>query len=562
MRRILAIGLTLAVVASMSAHAATITILNNDGVGEGFNDPTAAAPVGGNPGVTVGQQRLNVFQEAADIWGALLPSAVTIIVRAQFNPQTCGATSAILGSAGPSQVWSDFAGAEIANTWYHVALANKLGGVDLDPALYDINATFNSNLNGNPGCLGGIGWYYGFDGNEGVNIELLPVVLHEMGHGLGFSTLVNSAGVEFGGASARPDLFERFIRDNTLGLTWDNMTQGQRATSAINTNNVVWNGAFVTAHAPLHLDFEPTMFVNSGAGLPASLVVGTATFGTPLDETGVTGNVVLAVDAVAPVNDACTALTNGGAIAGNIALIDRGTCAFTVKAAAAQAAGAIAVVIANNVAGGTPPGLGGVDPSITIPVASVTLADGNAIKAALGGGVNVTLAINPDQLAGADSANRVKLYAPNPYEGGSSISHFDVSATPNLLMEPAINVDLSSDVDLTLPLFTDLGWLDTLPTSVQPVSPRSAILANYPNPFNPSTTIRYELPSASLIELAVYDVQGRLVRTLASGPAAAGPHQTAWNGRDQRGNPVASGVYYLRLAASGETMTRKMVLLK
>lgn len=557
MRRILLLCACFILATAFAASAAVITIVNLDGAGEGFNDPTPVAPVGGNPGLTVGQQRLNVFQEAADIWGALLPSAVTIRVRAQFNPQTCGATSAVLGSAGPVQVFRDFAGAEIAATWYHVALANKLSGVDLSVS-DDINATFNSNLNGDPGCLGGTGWYYGFDGNEGASIELLPVVLHELGHGLGFSTLVGSTGAESGGFQ---DLYETFIRDNTLGLTWDNMTQVQRAASAINTDNVVWNGSFTTAHAPLQLGNAPRMEVNSGGTLPATIPIGTASFGPALTLAGVTGDVVLVNDVLAPVTDGCEAITNGAQLSGNIALIDRGVCAFAVKAAAAQAAGAIGVIIANNVAGATPPALGGTDPTITIPVVSVTLADGNAIKAELGAGVNVTLTVDPNQLAGADANNRVKLFAPNPYQGGSSISHFDVSATPNLLMEPAINGDLSGDVDLTLALFTDLGWLDTLPTAIGG-TPGIAALSNYPNPFNPATTIRYELPSTQNVALAIYDVRGQMVRALEVGSRAKGVHHAVWNGRDERGTAVASGVYYLRLAHGGETLTRKIVLLK
>lgn len=557
MRRILLLSACFILATAFAASSAVITIVNLDGAGEGFNDPTAAAPVGGNPGVTVGQQRLNVFQEAANIWGALLPSNVTIRVRAQFNPQTCGATSAVLGSAGPVQVFRDFAGAEIAATWYHVALANKLANVDLSVS-DDINATFNSNINGDPGCLGGTNWYYGFDGNEGTNIELLPVVLHELGHGLGFSTLVGSTGAESGGFQ---DLYETFIRDNTLGLTWDNMTQTQRATSAVNTNNVVWNGSFVTAHAPLQLDDAPLMEVNSGGSLPPTIPIGTASFGAALTLAGLTGDVVLVDDVTAPVTDGCEALVNGPALSGNIALIDRGLCAFTVKAAAAQAAGAIGVIIANNVAGTTPPALGGTDPSITIPVVSVTLADGNAIKAELGAGVNVTLTVDPNQLAGADTSNRVKLFAPNPYQGGSSISHFDVSATPNLLMEPAINGNLSSDVDLTLAHFTDLGWLDTLPTAVGR-GPGITVLSNYPNPFNPATTIRYEISPAQNVTLSIYDVRGGLVRTLERGMRTSGTHHSLWNGRDERGNAVASGVYYVRLVAASETMTRKIVLLK
>jgi len=72
------------------------------------------------------------------------------------------------------------------------------------------------------------------------------------------------------------------------------------------------------------------------------------------------------------------------------------------------------------------------------------------------------MGIDPLQLAGADTAGRVMLYTPNPFQPGSSVSHWDTSATRNLLMEPAINDDLTQSVkppeDLTLPMLTDIGW--------------------------------------------------------------------------------------------------------
>src|ERR1700693_2346171 len=101
-RVLLASGLLgMAVVASPIVHAATLTVLNNDGPGEGFNDPTPKAPGGGNPGTTLGAQRLIAFQHAADIWGGLLSSSVTIRVGATFDALSCSASSAVLGSAGP-----------------------------------------------------------------------------------------------------------------------------------------------------------------------------------------------------------------------------------------------------------------------------------------------------------------------------------------------------------------------------------------------------------------------------------------------------------------------------
>ncbi len=92
------------------AQAATVTIINLDGPGEGFNNPTPASPVGGNPGVTIGAQRLIAFQFAADLWGTSLDSPVEVRVGAQFNPLFCNASSAVLGSAGAETVFRDFAG--------------------------------------------------------------------------------------------------------------------------------------------------------------------------------------------------------------------------------------------------------------------------------------------------------------------------------------------------------------------------------------------------------------------------------------------------------------------
>src|SRR5262245_50137506 len=114
------------------ARATTITVINLDGPGEGFNDPTHVAPVGGNTGVTIGQQRLNVVNHAAGIWASHISSSVVIKVGANFNPLTgpgnCSSTSGILGYAGAVNVFISFKGAPVPNTWYPSALANALAG--------------------------------------------------------------------------------------------------------------------------------------------------------------------------------------------------------------------------------------------------------------------------------------------------------------------------------------------------------------------------------------------------------------------------------------------------
>ncbi len=91
---------------------------------------------------------------------------------------------------------------------------------------------------------------------------------------------------------------------------------------------------------------------------------------------------------------------------------------------------------------------------------------------------------------------------------------------------------------------------------------RNSLAQNYPNPFNPQTTISFSIAQRANVRLAVYDVNGALVRTLASETRAAGAYQITWDGRDDSGNQVASGVYFYRLATGSFTQTKKMVLLK
>jgi len=565
LRRVLTASALLAVVAVSPAPAANIVINNLNDPGVGFNDTTPATPVGGNQGITVGDQRLRVFEEAARIWGGLLPSGgPTITVDATFEEQFCDASSATLGSAGPIQVFRDFDQAEYGATWYHVALAQQLAGVELGGTTNEIRARFNSLLDGRANCLGGAEWYYGFDGNEPVGtIELLPVVLHEIGHGLGFSSFVdNSTGENFQGFN---DIFSRFLFDEDQNRSWSSMSNGQRATSAITPQEVVWNGNEVGRLAAGFLASPPLLDVTDPPALAGTeFAIGTASFGPPVDA-GVIQGVVIEVNDGSGLSstDGCEAAANGAALNGNIALMDRGNCPFVQKALNAQDAGANAVIIVNNLPGDGPMQMGGSDPSVTIPVISVSLEQGDLIKAQLANGVFARITTDPQLLAGASPTSlQPYIYTPNPVQPGSSVSHWDTSASPNLLMEPAINSDLSSAVDLTLFAFLDQGWQVVVGTGDTPAKAPARLVGNAPNPFNPKTTISFEIARAGDVELSVYDAAGRKVRTLVRGALGAGPHDIAWNGTDDAGQQVASGVYRARLKANGVDLSRPMVLLK
>jgi hypothetical protein len=121
------------------------------------------------------------------------------------------------------------------------------------------------------------------------------------------------------------------------------------------------------------------------------------------------------------------------------------------------------VVADNDAAQPAGTGMSGTDPAVTIPSVRVTKADGDKLKSALAGlAGTITTDATAGIRAGMDAAGNVHLYAPPVVAPGSSVSHFDVSAYRNLLMEPFINNDLTHEVDgtfdLTLPLLHDIGW--------------------------------------------------------------------------------------------------------
>ena len=96
---------------------------------------------------------------------------------------------------------------------------------------------------------------------------------------------------------------------------------------------------------------------------------------------------------------------------------------------------------------------------------------------------------------------------------------------------------------------------------------RTRVLANYPNPFNPETWIPFELAAGAAVTIRIYDLAGRRVRALDLGRRSVGSHVTRaeaayWDGRNDAGESVGSGVYVYELAAGGARSTRRMIVLK
>jgi hypothetical protein len=462
----------LAFSAGQANAAATIVINNINAAGVGFNDTTAAAPVGGNPGTTLGEQRLFAFTYAANLWGATLTSNQPIIINAQFSALTCTAASAVLGSAGATSVFRNFANAPKIDTWYSYALANKLSGTYLGtPNAPQINANFNVNL-GTATCLPGSPFYLGVDGQHGTGIDFVAVLQHEMGHGLGFQTFTSgSTGAVFSGF---PSIWDHYLFGVTANKLWKDMTPAERIDSAISLDKLVWTGNGVNGAIPSVLRFGLAGAVISGpsAGAAAGTIrVGEASFGPTLGSAAVVGQIAAVAEQTVGAGQGCEPFdsANAGAVNGKIALISRGVCGFVVKVKNAQNAGAVAVLISDNAieTAIVPSGLGGADPTITIPAVRIFLRDGNNIRESLKKrkgqvGVFASLGLVVAQYAGADPQGRAQMYVPNPFQSGSSVSHFDTTMSRNQLMEPAINGDLTQSLippeDLTFRLLQDIGW--------------------------------------------------------------------------------------------------------
>jgi hypothetical protein len=194
------------------------------------------------------------------------------------------------------------------------------------------------------------------------------------------------------------------------------------------------------AVAPATASADATLTITSPPAIAGTYPAGAASFGPQFYF--VTSQVVQALDATnaagPSTTDACTPITNAAAVAGKIALIDRGTCSFTTKVKNAQNAGAVGVIIVDNVAGGPPPPMGGADPTITIPAIRVTLETGNLIKNQLAGGAVVLGTLRNDSEPPVITPPADVTVTADPREPSAVVTFPLPDATDNLDPSPAV----------------------------------------------------------------------------------------------------------------------------
>jgi uncharacterized repeat protein (TIGR01451 family) len=513
----------------MGVQAATIAIVP----GAGFDDETPVDPVGGNPGTTVGQQRLFIFQEAARIWGATIQSDIEIKVNASFADLGPCSGTFVLGAASSIGYFSDPQAFPRPNTWYTHAFADMALREPVNPATNQIQAQFNSRLN-NPALCTSV-WYMGFDGNHGANIDLLTVIAHEFAHGLYFIDQWH-----FGGTctevSGKPDAFETLSFSLNLNKHYHNMTSTERCAQERIPLRTVWDGPYARTQVPFFQQLGNATFTIDSpdelAGDYLGAQLGTAQWGTSVGNPPISGNVQLVPPNDAGHTIACNAsdgepqVFDPGSFNGKIAIIDRGSdhptnaCTFVKKCKAVQVAGAIGCIIANNVAG-DPIAMGGDDPTITLEALMVSQSFGAAIKAALQTGtVAARFRLTGNTYPGASTDGRPFLYTPTAFTGGSSVDHFETVAVPPLLMAPSISGllhrgNINAILDLTSAGAFDIGWrLQTDDTVAIAKVGTAAAVAGTDIAY--TTTVRNNGYSESQNVIAMHPTPGGLTRTSSS----------------------------------------------
>jgi len=447
---------------AFSAQASAANIVIDPGVG--FDDPTPSvlSQKGNNPGATLGAMRLIVFEKAANIWGATLNSNVTITVHADFiDSLGCTGNSAMLGFAGPTSAVANFAGGE-ANVVYPIALAESLSGTNLNNDAPEINASFNEKIDSDSNCLGGGGFYYGLDNNAPAGTyPIFATILHEMGHGLGFLSLVGSDGSLFGNMVGT---FSRQLRDVEIDKSWADMNNPERRASQLNEPNLVWAGPKATADIDQHLRPSPEMRINAPGSGVFDVVAGEQTADIPngsLTAPVVNGNSLTAIDS-APANGCSQISFDASLLNGKIVLFDAtNACPPIIQAVFSQFAGAAGVIIASTSGTGLPDLRGLIGNEVLIPYVGAQRSAAVQLRANIVS-ANVTLSNSTTKFAGVNEGH-IKMYAPAELEQGSSVSHWSRTASPNLLMEPVLgSLDFES-VDLTAAAFSDIGWSVNIP---------------------------------------------------------------------------------------------------
>ncbi len=421
--------------------------------------------------------------------------------------------------------------------------------------------------------------------------------------------------------------------------------------SIAQTGTIIINKVTHPHSSGLDFNFSTSPGLTINSPITYNITAAGAVFGPQLNQTGITGNLHFLY------NEGCDPTDYAGFAPGSIAVIDRGICTFVLKALNAQNAGAIGVIIINNIAGGGAIGLGGSDPNVTIPSICISYEDGLLIKSLPA--LNATMNKELEDFSLQDGATKTFTNVPagtfviteglSLFEGavlsdiiitdpsGGSIKEVDWRrVSVNLSPGETVECTFITDIRVVEDLLTDIEDLlntgvlnsgqanalavklnnakiklnegkftsainllnafinqvtDLINNGILSVSqgeplideanafidlirsnlPKSfsegettdevpsdyRLLQNFPNPFNPNTSISYQLPADGYVTLKVYDLLGKEIATLVDGHNDAGYYRINFDA-----SSLSSGFYFYRLSTENYVSTMKMLLIK
>ncbi|MBI3005360.1 MAG: T9SS type A sorting domain-containing protein [Ignavibacteriales bacterium] len=442
------------------------------------------------------------FQHAVDIWETLITSSMTIKVNAEFEALETG----VLGSAGPTALYRNVNNEPFTDTWYAVALAEKLQGTNLNMGNDEIDASFNSSFSD---------WYFGIDGiTPAGKYDFVTVVMHELCHGLGFvgSMTVTNDTTGSWGYSGFPMIFDRFGVNGSSDQLINTSLFPNPSTdlgTQLKSENIYFNGSWAVQE---NGNSNPKLYAPSTWQQGSSF--------SHLDES------------TFPVGDTNSLMTP-----------------FLNSAESVHDPGPISLGIFQDMGWTT--------------VLPVQLAYFNANVSASSvqlqwrteAEIN-TYGFSIERRALAMSDESWSTVGFIKGQGTTSSPHdysfVDQILTPGRYLYRMKQRDFGG-------AFEYFGNVE-----VEILAPEFfALEQNFPNPFNPATTIRYRLPSRSLVRLEIFNALGQPVEQLVNSEQAAGYREVTW-----RAN-VSSGTYFYRLeaVASGNrnerfVETKKLVVLK
>ena len=516
------------------------------------------------------------FQHAVDIWSSILVSSVPIRVKAKWAPLGSG----VLGAAGPNGFAND------GVKWFPIALAEAINGTGLNhPDSADINATFSSVFSN---------WYLGTDGNPApTEFDFVSVVLHELGHGLGFlgSMEYNSGTGSWGAGTSIPFVYDLFTVNGSGQQLIDTNIFPNPSTALgqqLVSNNLFYNG---------------TKTVTANGGTPAPIYAPNpweqGSSYSHFDEASYNGTQnALMTPAIAPgevihsPGPLMLALfeDNGWTVSGGGGPVTKLEQTFS---SSTLPAGWQVLDLDGN---GTPWTLR----------SQVDFGGGNVVNPQTGthflyssfnsaNGSTINDWVITPKLSGVQTGDKISFYAgavggafpdslavlvsttdDNPASFATQLDYFQVAGPTGNWTKYQYDISAFAGQDIYVAIVyyhlnggptgsaSDNVWVDHFEwvgNGIVGIENDPAVVTdyklaqNYPNPFNPATIIRYQIPEAADVKLSVYNVLGQEVAVLVNTSQNPGVYEVRFDA-----GGLSSGIYFYRLQAGKTIQTRKMLL--